>query len=345
MKAAVVEGPGILRVRDLPEPKINEYQALVKIKACSICNGTDSKIVDGKLAFVKDYPAVLGHESVGEVVEIGAKVSRYKIGDMVFRAGVSYPGNDPVASLWGGFAEYGTVDDMYAQVNDGLPHTNFATMQQIIPPETGLSAVDATILITYKEILSFLQNFGVKPSESVLIWGTGPVSLSCILFAKILGAYPVICCGRRDEALRNAAEMGADYTININNQDVLKTVMEITDGLGLNKIVDGVGDFGLVQSSIPMAAVNGEIGIYGIAPGEDGNMFNSTLDFGKRRPPYSIRFLGPSEGAAHDHMMGLVKLGLVEPGKLVDKVISLNEIAHGFELVRGKKARKVVVQF
>ena len=345
MKAAVVEGAGVLKVWDVPEPVINEYQALVKIKACSICNGTDGKIVDGKLAFIKDYPAILGHESVGEVVEIGSKVERYKVGDMVFRAGVSYPQNDPVASFWGGFAEYGVVDDMYAQKNDGLPHTNFATMQQIIPPETGLNAVNATMLITYKEILSFMQNFGVKTGESVLIWGTGPVSLSCVLFAKILGAHPVICCGRREEALRDATAMGADYTINVNSQDVMKVVMDITNGLGLNKIVDGVGDFGLVQSSIPMAALNGEIGIYGIAPGEDGNMFDSTLDFGRRRPPYSIRFLGQSEGAAHDQMMGLVKLGLVDPSKLIDKVISLDEIALGFDLIRGKKARKVVVQF
>jgi len=345
VKAAVVEGSGTVTVRDLPVPAINEYQALVKIKACSICNGTDSKIVEGKLSFVKDYPAVLGHESVGQVVEIGSKVTRYKVGDMVFRAGASYPGNNPVASFWGGFAEYGTVDDMYAQKNDGLPHTNFATMQQIIPPDISLSATDATMLITYKEILSFLQNFGVKPGESVLIWGTGPVSLSCVLFAKILGAHPVICCGRREEALLDATAMGADYTINVNKQGVMKTVMEITGGLGMNKIVDGVGDFGLVQSSIPMVATCGEIGIYGIAPGEGDKMINSTLDFGKRRPPYSIRFLGPAEGSAHDQIMSLVKLGMIDSGKLIDRIVSLDEIAHGFELIWNKKARKVVVAF
>ena len=345
MKAAIVEGGGSLSIRDVPEPTINAYQALVKMKACAICNGTDSKIVDGKLSFVKDYPAVLGHESVGEVVQIGPKVTRYQVGDLVFRAGVSYKHNAPVASFWGGFAEYGTVDDMHAQQKDGLPHTKFSTMQQVIPPDTGITAVDATMLITYKEILSFLQGFGVKPGESMLIWGTGPVSLSCVLFAKILGAHPVVCCGRREEALRDAAAMGADCTLNIHAQDVLKTVLDITDGRGVDKIVDGVGDFRLVQSSIPMVAEHGEIGIYGIAPGEGDKMIHSTLDFGKRRPPYSIRFLGPSEGSAHDQMMSLIKMGMIDPRKLIDRVITLEDIAHGFELIRKKEARKVVVQF
>lgn len=345
MKAAVAEGRGVLNIWDVPEPAINEYQALVRMKACSICNGTDSKIVKGNLSFVKDYPAVLGHESVGEVIQVGAKVTRYKVGDLVFRGGIAYPGNHPVASFWGGFAQFGTVDDMYAQQKDGLSYTNFATMQQVIPSDIGLSPVDATMLITYKEILSFLQLFGVKRGESVLVWGTGPVSLSCVLFAKYLGAHPVICCGRRDEALSEAVAMGADYTININKQDVTKTVMEITNGMGMNKIVDGVGDFRLVQESIPITATHGEIGIYGIAPGEGDGMDNATLDFSKRRPPYSIRFLGPSEGSAHDQMMDLVKQRAIEPGKLIDQVIGLEEINQGFELLWNKQARKVVVQF
>ena len=345
MKAAVVEKSGVLNIWDVPEPSINDYQALVKIKACSICNGTDGKIVDGKLLFVREYPTVLGHESVGEVIEVGRKVKRYKKGDMVFRPGIFYENKEPLASSWGGFAEYGMVNDMFAQKEDVLPVSSFATMQQVIPPETGVNAVDATMLITYKEALSFLQNFGVGPDKSVVIWGTGPVSLSFILFSKFLGAYPVICCGRRDSALTNAEKMGADKMININNQEPEKLVMEYTGGRGADRIIDGVGDFNIIQDAIPMVATNGEIGIYGIAPTDEGCKQKSLIDISGRYSPYAIRVLGPDESAAHEQMMALVKLGMVDAHALVDEIIGLEDIAKGFNMIRNKQARKVVVQF
>ena len=345
MKAAVVEKSGVLNIWDVPAPSINEYQALVKIKACSICNGTDGKIYDGKLLFVRQYPTVLGHESVGEVVEVGRKVKRYKPGDMVFRPGVYYENNDPVASSWGGFAEYGVVNDMYAQAADGLKPGSNATMQQIIPPETGLNAVEATMLITYKETLSFLQHFGVGPGKSAVVWGTGPVSLCFVLFAKILGAHPVICCGRRDAALKDAETMGADKTVNIKTQDALKAVMEYTGGRGADRIVDGVGDFTIVQQSIPMASPGGEIGIYGIAPSDAEYRQDALVDMGGRVTPYAIRVLGPDESSVHDQMMSLVRLGMVNAHTLVDEVIGLEDIRRGFEMIRNKQARKVVIQF
>ena len=345
MKAAVVEKSGVLKIRDVPEPVVNDYQALVKIKACSICNGTDGKILDGKLLFVRQYPLVLGHESVGEVVEVGRKVTRYKKGDLVFRPGIFYENGDPLASSWGGFAEYGTVSDMYAEIGDGLKASSFATMQQVIPPETGVGAVDATMLITYKETLSFLQTFGVGPGKSAVVWGTGPVSLSFVLFAKLLGAYPVICCGRRDAALKDAEMMGADKTVNITREDTVKRVMEYTGGLGADKIVDGVGDFSIVQNSIPIVAAKGEIGIYGIAPSDGEHKQASLVDIGGRYSPYAIRILGPDEGSAHDQMMGLVKMGMIKAGTLVDEVIGLEDICKGFQMIRDKQARKVVIQF
>jgi len=345
MKAAVVEKRGVLNIWDVPEPSINDYQALVKIKACSLCNGTDGKIVDGKLLFVREYPTILGHESVGEVIEVGRKVKRYKKGDMVFRPGIVYENKDPLGSSWGGFAEYGMVNDMFAQKEDGIPVSPFATMQQVIPLETGVNAIDATMLITYKEALSFLQNFGVGPGKSVVIWGTGPVSLSFILFSKLLGAYPVICCGRRDSALTDAEKMGADKTVNINSQDSVKAVMEYTDGRGADRVIDGVGDFSIVQNSIPMVARFGEIGIYGIAPTDEENKQESLVNIGGRYAPYAIRVLGPDESAAHEQMMALVKMGMVNAHALVDEVIGLADIAKGFDMIRNKKARKVVVQF
>lgn len=343
MKAAVVEGKGILKVKDVPDLKPGEYQALVKIRACSICNGTDRKIIDGKLLFVNRYPGILGHESVGEVMAIGSKVSHYKPGDLVFRPGAFYEEGADLTACWGGFAEYGVVNDMPAMTAAGLPVPSFAKMQQVITQP--INPVNATILITYKEALSWLQKFRIGPGQSVLIWGTGPVGLSFTYFAKLLGAYPVIVCGRREEALADAVKMGADYIINTRVEDIAERVKQFTQGQGVAKVVEAVGDFDIVRQSIGLLAPEGEIGVYGIAPSSSEGSMDSMVDLGQRYSPWSFKVMGPDEAGVHQQMMDLLRMGLVDPDFMVDAVIPLDEIHHGFDLIRQRKAKKVVVSF
>ena len=342
MKAAVVDGQGGIQVQAVPDLKIDAYQALVKMKACSICNGTDSKIVAGKLPFVQEYPGIIGHESVGEVIQVGEKVSKYKVGDLVFRPGAFYPEGAQLTSCWGGFAEYGIVSDGEEMLSAGLQVPGFASMQQVITQP--IDPIDATILITYKEALSWLQKFKAGPGASMLIWGSGPVGLSFTFFAKLLGCYPVIVCGRRENTLQDALAMGADHVINTTKEDVHKTVRRLTNQQGVQKIIDAVGDFDLVSQSIPMLAPDGEIGIYGIASGDD-KAGKPVIDPAMRYVPWGLKVMGPDEAGAHQQMMDLVRMGLVNASFMVDEVIDLKDISHGFSLIRQRKAKKVVVSF
>jgi len=108
MRAAIVETPGRLEIREVPLPQPGDYQALVRMEACSICNATDHKIVEGQLPFISrdQYPGILGHESVGTVVEVGPRVRHFREGDRVLRVWAVVPG---LNSFWGGFAEFGLV--------------------------------------------------------------------------------------------------------------------------------------------------------------------------------------------------------------------------------------------
>lgn len=88
MKGLVVEQIGRLTLKDdLPVPQIGEYEALVKIETCMICNGTDLGVIHGKVREVPQYPVVLGHEDAGYVVKTGSRVRSFRIGDLVLRAG------------------------------------------------------------------------------------------------------------------------------------------------------------------------------------------------------------------------------------------------------------------
>jgi len=82
MLAAVIESPGVLAVREVPVPRIDETECLVEILACSICNSTDRKLLDGHFRYCGPdaYPGIVGHEGVGRVVECGSAVQSFKVG-------------------------------------------------------------------------------------------------------------------------------------------------------------------------------------------------------------------------------------------------------------------------
>ena len=83
MKSLAVFEDQSLKIVDVPVPEYGDYECLVKMESCGVCNGTDMKIIHGKLKGFDTYPALLGHEGVGRVVEKGAKVTSFEIGDLV----------------------------------------------------------------------------------------------------------------------------------------------------------------------------------------------------------------------------------------------------------------------
>src|SRR5687767_5310195 len=108
MRAVVVPAPGQIEVVDVPVPRYGEHEALVEILTCSICSGTDTHIVHDQFPW-RAYPCVLGHESIGRVVECGSAVRNLKPGDLVLRPSAVRPGEQlgSYNSMFGGFAEYG----------------------------------------------------------------------------------------------------------------------------------------------------------------------------------------------------------------------------------------------
>ena len=111
MKAAVVEKPGQLVVRDVPDPVFGPYDALCKLLYGVTCTGTDRHLINNTFPFGTSYPTILGHESVGRVIEVGAKVRHVKEGDVITRVGAPADPGGSHASHWGGFAQLGVATD------------------------------------------------------------------------------------------------------------------------------------------------------------------------------------------------------------------------------------------
>ena len=119
MKTLVVDAGHELSVREVPMPKYKDCQALVKTLSCGVCNGTDLKIIHGNFKNFDTYPAALGHEGVGKVVEVGARVQNLKIGDVVLLPFVEGKLGD-VYSGWGAYSEYAVVGDAASYIANGM---------------------------------------------------------------------------------------------------------------------------------------------------------------------------------------------------------------------------------
>ena len=111
MKAAMVERPGFLAVREIPEPEMGEYDALCRLLYGATCTGTDNHLIAGRFPWPVTYPTVLGHESIGRVLAVGPKVRSFRTGDLITRAGTLPPPGADFHVNWGGFAEYGIARD------------------------------------------------------------------------------------------------------------------------------------------------------------------------------------------------------------------------------------------
>ncbi len=341
MLGLVVYQDGTLKIEELPKPKINEYQALVETLSCGICNGTDFKIIHGNFKGFDTYPAVLGHESVGRVVEVGSKVTSFEVGDLVLRSILEKVEDERYHSGWGSFAECSVVGDCKAMEHDGkTDYFDIYLAQQIVPPE--LDPNQATMLITLKEVLSGLERFGLTEKTSLLIHGVGPVGLSMVRHAKLTGASPIVVsephAGRRERAQK----LGADVVLDPGQSDFSSKAKEVAPE-GFDLVIDAVGINELMTDSLKLVKFNGKVGIYGISA-----VTNTNLDWEQAPYNWGLQFVQwptfSDEAAVHERMLDLVRTGAIDLGDFVTHVLPLKDFQKGFDLVSSQEGVKVVLQ-
>ena len=348
MKALIIDNKGGLTIGEAPKPTINEFQALVKVMACGICNGTDTKLIRGKFkgfTYENDYPLVLGHESVGRVVEIGAKVSSYKVGDIVM---IPYGSpSEGLNSAWGAYAEYAVVHDAKALSNAGVaigsesfPECAFG--QNIVP--TDIDPIDAVMIITLREVLSAIKTFGINANDSVAIFGCGPVGVTFIRFMSLLGIHPIIAFDIEDSKLDKALENGATYAYNSKKIDVTKCVRELCPN-GVDFVIDAVGVNEIINQGFKIIRDRGSICCYGISS-------TSSMELDWTAAPYNWNICFqqmPSkieEGEVHAQVLSWLRTGVIKLTDYISDYVEFEDVIDAFErLDRGEIKLKCVVKF
>lgn len=240
MKAIVMTeagDPGVLIPRDLPEPEITApSQIKVRLEAAGI-NPVDTKIRRGGLLVEGGYPAVLGCDGAGAVVETGADAGRFRVGDRVWFCHGGLGGEQ------GNYAEYNVIDERWAAA---MP-SNFSFVEAAAAP---------LVLITAWGAL--FDRGGLRPGQTVLIHaGAGGVGHVAVQLAKWGGARVIATVGS-DQKADFAKKLGADEVVVYTRESVVDAVDRLTGGKGVDLAFDTVGP-AVFRQSIPATAHFGRL--------------------------------------------------------------------------------------
>lgn len=337
MKTLIVTREGKLEIKEIAKPRYNEKQALVRTIACGMC-GTDVKLIHKTFkGFPEDiYPIMLGHEGVGEVVEAGADVKGLKPGDKVL-----LPFVDPdqelygdLGSGWGAMSEYAVVHDPLAYEDGEAPDCAYA--QTVLPDD--LDPVDAVMIVTFREVLSNIRYFGIKPEDSVAVFGCGPVGLTFIKFLSLAGVRNIVAVDVVDEKLLLAKEKGATIVINSTSQNLDEEIHSVFRE-GLDYVLDAVGLPFVVNQAMSLIKDRGTVLCYGVPEKEE-----ITIDFSRASYNWSVKYQQmprkKEEGEAHEQVMEWIRSGELVIKDFISDYFAFEDSVEAYEKLLNREVMK-----
>ena len=262
MKALTWHGKGDIRCDTVPDPKIEHGRdAIIKVTACAIC-GSDLHLMGGFMPTMEKGD-ILGHETMGEVIEVGRDNSKLKVGDRVVvpfticcgecrmcRMGNwsccerTNPNGAAQAKIYGfplaGLFGFSHTTGGFAGGQAEYLRIPYADVGPIKVPE-GLTDEQVLFLSDiFPTAYQAAEHCEITPEDTIAIWGCGPVGVLAVKSCLLLGAKRVIAIDDVPERLALAREAGAE-TIDSSQQNIQDTLKELTHGLGPDAVIDAVG--------------------------------------------------------------------------------------------------------
>ncbi|MGI5242037.1 zinc-dependent alcohol dehydrogenase family protein [Dactylosporangium sp. CA-139066] len=339
MRSTILYAPGDVRLEDRPEPAITApTDAIIRLAATCVC-GSDLWDYRGINAVTEPHP--MGHEYVGVVEEVGSGVATIRPGQFVVgsffasdntceicRAGYqsSCVHREPIGAL-GAQAER-----LRVPLADG---TLVATPE---PPADDL----VPSLLAASDVLG-TGWFGavaadVRPGKSVAVVGDGAVGLLAVLAARHFGAERIIAMSRHADRQKLALEYGATDIVTERGDDGVARVKDLTGGLGAHSVIEAVGTQESMLQAIRSARPGGHVGFVGVAhgvalPGEELFYAHVHLHGG----PAPVRRFLPE-------LIDLITDRTIDPGKVFDLTLPLDEVAEGYRAMDERRAVKTLLR-
>ncbi len=334
MLAYVMEGPDRGSVQEVPDPEVGDHDALVEMVACGICSSTDKMLRLGTFRGGVGYPSILGHESVGRVVKVGARVRHIETGTLVTRASAYRPGLGPAGMQlhWGGFAELGVVTDWRALREDEPSRTVSPAFSQVYFPATADPGTIA-LAISLSETFSVICPVPVL-GRKVGVVGTGIAGLSFVAYAKLLGAATVVAVGRRPERLDLSRRLGADIALPAVDDEPEVVAAELG---GLDVVFEASGAAAMVGRAYRWLRSGGREVVYS-APAD-----LAALDLMAGPRDATVTVASTDEAAVLPGVVRMVEGGVLDREAFLTHRYPLAEITTAFaDIARGDVVKAVV---
>jgi NADPH:quinone reductase-like Zn-dependent oxidoreductase len=321
-----------LRCVELPDRPLGTCEVRVRVHAVSL-NYRDLMVASGDYLVTVDDPIIPCSDGAGEVIEVGHGVTRFKLGDRVAAAFFPEWRDGQTSQEKTRCSLGGNVDGMLAQQvlldQDALVHIpdSSSYIDAATLPCAGVTAWNAI----------FVSSNHIKPGDTVLLLGTGGVSVLGLQMARAAGLRAIITSSS-DEKLRRARDLGAQHTINYRQfPEWHEEVLRMTGGTGANVVLE-VGGKGTVNRSIAAAGMGGTVAIIGGVSGFGGEVNPAALLAGAKR---MVGIYVGSRSMLEDTMRFVDAAG-IQP--VVDRVFPFHQAREAYQyMLSGSHFGKVVV--
>jgi len=337
MRGAVIHGPRDVRFEERPAPKLEKpTDAVIRISAACVC-GSDLWPYRGANPITAPTP--MGHEYCGVVEEVGKAVTSVK------------PGQFVIGSF---FASDNTCPHCKAGYQTSCQHRELVGGAQapflrvpladgtLVPTREKPSAEALADLLTLSDVMGTgwfgAEAAGVKPGSTVVVVGDGAVGLLAILSAREMGAERIIPMSRHPTRQKLAREFGATDVVTERGDEGVARIQELTRGVGADAVLECVGTPEAMHQAIRSTRPGGTVGYVGVPHGVslDGQalFFAHVRLFGGPAP---VRRFLPK-------LIDLVEKGKINPGKVFDLVLPLDQVAEGYRAMDERRAIKALLR-
>ncbi len=342
MRATVMYAAGDVRIENVPDPEIVEpTDAVVRVTRACICG---SDLWPYNSLERSESGVVMGHEAVGVVEAVGGDVRAVSVGDVVvmpfaFSDGTCIFCHDGLqtACVHGGFFGNAEVPGAQAEavrvpLADGTLYVLPVAEDDALMPS----------LLTLSDVMGTGHHAAVAANvqrgQTVAVVGDGAVGLYGVIAAKRLGAEQIIMLGRHADRIALAREFGATDVVSERGAEAVEKVHELTDGYGAHSVLECVGLDQSTQTAIEIARPGGAVGRVGVPqdeamPASQPAFYNNITVGG-----------GPAPVRAYiEELLPDILDGRIEPGRVFDRVVGLDEVPDGYRAMNDRESIKVMV--
>ncbi len=344
MKAAVLEALEKIKVKDVPEPKCGNEEAILKVEACAVC-GSDIRIFHYGNDRVH-FPTIMGHEIAGTVVEVGKNVTKVQKGQRIALGadvpcgqcywctngmGTNCAINYAIGYQFdGGFQEYMLLNETTLKYGPVTPIPDKVTFDEAALAEPLACAINGLELARF------------SIGKSICIIGLGPIGCMMLELSKIYGASKVFAAQRSKGRLEMAKHFREDARyISTKEEDLVETVLQETDGEGVDLVITTAGTVQAHEDAVRMVRHRGYVNLFG------GLKNQPKLCIDSNQIHYKECFIMGSHGSLPRHhaiAVDCIANRYVHTDKYISKTFALENIKEALAYHESRKGLKVIVK-